>query len=394
MKSRLVSSIAILFLMISIAQAQSEHPVIIGHKYHIISEILNEEREYWISLPQSYEYENQSHKKYPILILLDGNVHFHSISGMVNTMSSGRSDKREIPEMIIIAILNVNRERDFTPDKIITKRENQTGGADDFLAFLESELIPKIEREYRTTSYRMLIGYSLGGLFATHAYLKESSSFNSFISIDPSLGTWDNKVMDEKLSNITNKVFQRPYYLATANWGKRSSGNRDKHVSFYELMKVKSTKDFNTSYKYYPNKNHSSIPLPAIYDGLLHIFRGYLQPYREIKDIDELINNYQQISQRNSHDFRPPENLVNRIGYRLLRSLDNEEMQLALNFFLLNTKNYPDSYNVFDSLGEAYYQLGNHDLAIDNFKHSIELNPNNKNAREMINMIKKQVRDE
>jgi predicted alpha/beta superfamily hydrolase len=128
-----------------------------------------------------------------------------SITGMVNYMSAGYNGNRKIPEMIVVAIQNVNRNRDFTPDKIITTRENDFGGGDRFLSFLEDELIPQLDQEYRTIPYRILYGHSLGGLLATHAYMKEKTLFNSFIAVDPSFGAWDADTMDKKLEAITNK---------------------------------------------------------------------------------------------------------------------------------------------------------------------------------------------
>ena len=367
--------------------AQSNEPIVIGSKHHITSDILSEERAYWVSLPESYKDEFKSYKKYPVLILLDGNTHFHFASGMVNSMSSGNSDKREIPEMIVIGVLNVNRERDFTPDKIITKRKNETGGGDNFLSFIETELIPKIDSEFRTAPYRILVGHSLGGLITAHSYLQQNSLFNSFISIDPSFGTWDEKVMDEKLNNSTNEILNKPLYIATANWGQRNLRNRDRHIRFFELLNSK-TKNLNAYHQYYPSKNHSSVVLPAFYDGLNFIFKGYNKSYRQVDNFEKFINQYQEFSIRNSYDFKPPEELVNRIAYHLMRSNDMLVKKEALKFFELNAKNYPQSYNVFDSLGEAYYILNNRNEAIENFTISLELNPENENALEMINKLK------
>jgi len=122
--------IVILFFLIGINQVKSQNAgqIVIGTKYILHSNILNEDREYWISLPESYSNEESSYKRYPVLIVLDGNAHFRSITGMVNYMSSGYNGNTRIPEMIVVAIQNVNRRRDFTPDKIITKRENDYGG--------------------------------------------------------------------------------------------------------------------------------------------------------------------------------------------------------------------------------------------------------------------------
>src|SRR5690606_29472209 len=119
-----------------------------------------------------------------------------------------------------VAIQNVDRRRDYTPDKIITVRENNTGGGDSFLGFLEDELLTELDQKYRTTSYRILFGHSLGGLLATHAYMKEKTLFNSFIAVDPSFGTWDSETMDKKLDSLGEQSFDRYLYIATANWGK------------------------------------------------------------------------------------------------------------------------------------------------------------------------------
>ncbi|WP_296317130.1 alpha/beta hydrolase, partial [Winogradskyella sp. UBA3174] len=179
--------VALIFLFgFNQVKSQNVEQIVIGTKHILHSNILNEEREYWINLPESYNNDEESYKKYPVLIVLDGNTHFKSITGIVSYMSGNG----EIPEMIVVAIQNVDRRRDYTPDKTITVRENNSGGGDKFLSFLEDELIPELNREYRTEPYRILFGHSLGGLLATHAYMKEKTLFNSFISVDPSFGTW------------------------------------------------------------------------------------------------------------------------------------------------------------------------------------------------------------
>lgn len=387
MKYRILNIVFTLIIGIANLHSQSYEQIVIGEKFKIQSEILSEEREYWISLPTSYKDELISYKQYPILIILDGNTHFSFVTSIVNSMSSGNTDKREIPEMIVVGILNVNRERDFTPDKIVTKRENQTGGGDNFLSFIENELIPKLDSEFRTVPYRVLVGHSLGGLITAHSYLQENSLFNSYISIDPSFGTWNEKVMDEKVSSIQNKVLSRPLYVATANWGRRNLRNRDRHIRFFESLNSK-TNNLNAYHKYYPSKNHSSVVLPAFYDGLNFIFKGYSKSYREVNDIEKFKNHYKELSINHSYEFKPPEELVNRIGYYLMRSNEPSVKQEALKFFNLNAENYPQSFNVFDSLGEAYNNLGNKKEAIENFKKSLELNPDNENALNMLNKLK------
>lgn len=244
-------------------------------KHSIQSKILNEERVYEVSLPDSYFSDKASQKKYPVLVLLDGNRFFKSISGMVNYMSSDTYRSWKIPEMIVIAIHNVDRRRDYTPDKIITVRKNNSGGGENFLNFLEKELLPEIDSKYRTTSERILFGHSLGGLLATHAYMKENSSFKSFLAIDPSFGTWNTETMDKKLNAMTENSFTRYIYIASANWGKRNINNRDRHVRFYESLNAKCKGKLPAKLEYFENESHSSVPLIAFYNGITTIFEGY-----------------------------------------------------------------------------------------------------------------------
>tara|TARA_R110002012_G_scaffold88274_2_gene217597 strand:+ start:30182 stop:31240 length:1059 start_codon:yes stop_codon:yes gene_type:complete len=350
---------------------------------------LDEDREYWISLPDSYDDTKAAYKSYPVLIILDGNIHFKSIAGMVNYMSSDAYRSWKIPEMIVVGIQNVDRRRDYTPDKIITVRENNSGGGEKFLSFVEEELIPELERKYRTEPYRILFGHSLSALLATHAYMKEKSLFNAFIAADPSMGTWDSETMDQKLEAVTNESFKRFFYVATANWGKRNIRNRDRHVRLYEGLNSKCEGSFPAKLEYFENENHASVPPIAFYNGISTIFEGYGISYRDVQSKDQLIQHFQAISQRLSWDFRPPENLVNQLGYGLLRSRTKSEKVKALTYFILNTENFPKSYNAFDSLGEAYETLGNSKNALINYKKSLELNSDNSHARMKIENLER-----
>ncbi|WP_268034746.1 alpha/beta hydrolase-fold protein [Algoriphagus sp. PAP.12] len=379
-----------LFVLFGITQlfSQDIDPITIGTKHKIHSTILNEEREYWINLPESYEDEGTSYKKYPLLIILDGNLHFQSITGAVNYMSSGYNGNLRIPEMIVVAIQNVNRRRDFTPDKIVTTRPNDSGGGENFLSFMENELIPELDQNYRTAPYRILFGHSLGGLLATHAYMKENTKFNSFIAVDPSFGTWDDETMDQKLDTLTENSFDRYIYIATANWGKRNIRNRDRHVRLFESLNSKCEGEFPAKLEYFEDENHGSVPQIAFYNGISAIFEGYGIYYRDIESKDQLDEHFKALSNRLSFDFYPPEQLVNRIGYTFLQSRNDVEKAKAVDFFILNTEYYPNSYNAFDSLGEAYEMLGNFSKAIENYQKSLALNPDNEHAANRISNLK------
>jgi pimeloyl-ACP methyl ester carboxylesterase len=76
---------------------------------------------------------------------------------------------------------------------------------------------------------------------------------------------------------------------------------------------------------------------------------------------------------------------MNSLGYHFLQ---NKKTDVAIKLFILNTLAYPQSSNVYDSLGEAYMKNGDKELAIKNYKKSLELNPRNSNAVEMLKKLK------
>jgi predicted alpha/beta superfamily hydrolase len=377
--------ISLLCLFINTLASQNQEPkeIILGQEFTIYSDVLSEERIYYVSLPASYQIPNNDYKKYPLLIVLDGNYHFEPASGVVHFMGGAG----QIPEMIVVGIKNVNRERDYTPDKIKTVRKNDMGGGDNFLAFLEQELIPELDQNYRTLPFRILAGHSLGGLLATHAYMKEKTLFNAFISIDPSFGSWDEETMDKKVAAVSPLAFGRSIYWASANSGSGKARNEDRHQRLFHALKEKSAGPFQAEIEYFEDENHRSVPLIAWYRGLLSIFKGYHYPYNSGKGIEDLVNNYEAISTRLSFSFPPPERLVNRIGYRSLNSRNEADRPNALDFFILNTQNYPSSYNAFDSLAEAYVRLGKKEEAIRNYKKALALNPEYRHAADQIKKL-------
>ena len=90
-----------------------------------------------------------------------------------------------MPELIVVAIPNVSgagRERDYTPPSMRQNHErpdSPAGKADAFLAFLRTELIPAIERDFRTAPERLLAGNSRGGLFVIYSLMAEPTLFQT-----------------------------------------------------------------------------------------------------------------------------------------------------------------------------------------------------------------------
>jgi len=251
--------------------SQHNTEITIGSKFVIKSNILDENRTCLISLPDAYNDASNQAKKYPIIILLDGYTHFKPAAGLVHFMSSNTNRNLLMPESIIVAIENVDRERDFTVTKIKTKRPNTMGGGRKFLDFIEKELIPYIDENYRTAPSRTLVGHSLGGLLTLNSYMDKNSIFNAYISLDPSIW-WDTEMMKNKVDSISAISFDKKLYVATANQGASNyERNKKRHDSFYALLQKKSSAPLHVKLEYFEQENHRSVPLIALYQGLKYL---------------------------------------------------------------------------------------------------------------------------
>ena len=220
-----------------------------------------------ISLPDSYD-ESGEEKRYPVMILLDGNVFFKTATGVVHFMSSQRNRNHLMPETIVVAIENVDRERDFTVTKIQTKRVNTMGGGRNFLDFIQKELIPYVDGNYRTEPHRTLAGHSLGGLLTINAYLDANSLFDAYLAIDPSLW-WDEQMMVQKVEAVQPTSLEKKLYIATANQGEANQGkNKKRHDAFYAGLHEKAGRQIPVAIEYFADEDHRSVPLKALYNGL------------------------------------------------------------------------------------------------------------------------------
>lgn len=166
---------------------EDEAPVIGAIPGTMRSEILGEEREYFVHLPEGYDADNAT--RYPVLYVLDGT----SQSGHTAESASLLARIGVVPPIIVVGVPSPGgetRNRDYTPPDMRLDTDVATspmGGADRFLSFLRDELIGRIERDYRTARPRMLSGWSRGGLFVIYSELVAPSLFDARFAHSPAL---------------------------------------------------------------------------------------------------------------------------------------------------------------------------------------------------------------
>lgn len=336
--------------------------IVIGKKEVIQSKILNEDRVYQIYLPENYNWAVD--RSYPVLYLLDGESNFLHTLSSVNFLSK----HGEIPELIIVAINSTVRIRDFTQTDWSTHWIGG-GGAINFRNFLSGELLPKIEKDFRTNGFRILSGHSASGQFTLYCLTSLPSLFNAYFVFSPSLD-WDNNLPQRSLEESFIKTESLKSFLYAArsdDFGKAL----DDYKKIVETLELHSPKGFRWISEDFPNETHSSIPLLAQINALRNLFNGYrLHNDLLFNGIEYAEKHYQKVSELVGYEIQIPENILNNLGYD---KLGNGEIQEAILIFKRNIEENPNSANAFDSLTDAYEEAGMWNEAIESSEKAVEL---------------------
>ena len=241
-------------------------PFVLGTIHEMQSKVLDEKRVINIYLPPGYN-ENDT-VNYPVIYLLDGSADedFIHIAGLVQFLNFPWVNK--LPNSILVGIANVDRRRDLTFPTTIEKDKKDfptTGGSEKFIDFIASELQPFIEKKYRTTPSKTIIGQSLGGLLATEILFKKPQLFNKYIIVSPSLW-WDNESLLKVPPKVLNPRFDNMISVFIA-FGKEGKIMETDAKSLVEILKLNPKKIKITS-EYFTDENHASIMHNAVYKGL------------------------------------------------------------------------------------------------------------------------------
>jgi len=237
----------------------------------LYSNILNEQRNIRIVLPEGYE--PNSEKTYDVIYVIDG----ERVTKIVSPIHDITSNWEEIPKCIIVGVDNKEidgvsqRNRDLLPTHL--ERSPLSGKADNYIKFFKEDLIPYINKKYATTNRKTLFGHSHAGTFALYTLLNEPTLFNAYILADPSLW-WDDKYViklaEKKLSlmpNINTSLFisgrEGKSYIAM---GTDAMGDvLEKNISKENVWR-------SIAYK---NETHFTIILKTAYDGLKFVYKGF-----------------------------------------------------------------------------------------------------------------------
>jgi predicted alpha/beta superfamily hydrolase len=247
----------------SIAKGE-RYPLNIGIIDHVQSAALGEDRTLNIYLPDGYDKDTTT--KYPVIYLLDGSKDedFIHVVGVVQFLTMIQA----MPNSIVVGIANVDRKRDFTypsANKADVKLVPTSGGSAKFMTFLETEVQPHIQKFYKVSNNKTLIGQSLGGLLATEVLLKKPSLFTQYIIVSPSLW-WDTENLLKGAVGMRRSHSYKGInaYLAVGNEGPQMVSDAKKLSQI-----LKADRDLRSTYSYLPKEDHLTILHNAVYEALL-----------------------------------------------------------------------------------------------------------------------------
>ncbi len=335
----------------------------------IDSKVLGERRTAYVRVPSSYSSGNS---RYPLIVMTDADAQMqHTVATIDFLVRNGR-----MPEVIVVGVTNTDRTRDLTPTHVdkatwddgMTLEFPTSGGADRFLTFIASELLPKIDAGYRTLPYRVFAGHSFGGLLALQAMVTRPKLFNAWIAVSPTLG-WDDRYILKRAAEFVASQKELDATLVVTVGNEGAALERD-FATLGQTFSSNKPQGFVYRGFYLDDDDHGSVVLPSHFAGFKAVFDGWRFSIDMHADPATLWQDaqahYARLSSRIGNRVAVPESTANMIGYQLLQAGNNDE---AIAVFRENVDQYPKSANVHDSLGEAYERSGD----LENAKGQYEL---------------------
>jgi predicted alpha/beta superfamily hydrolase len=271
--------LAYLFCLPVLLFSQTPKQFTLGIIDEIQSVQLSEKRILNIYLPEGYDKNDTTH--YPVIYLLDGGADedFIHVVGLVQFNNFEWVNRT--PKSIVVGIANVDRKRDFSYPTSVAEDKKAwptTGGSEKFIAFVEKELHPYIEKTYKGTKTKTLIGQSFGGLLATEILFKKPTLFNTYIIVSPSLW-WDDGSLLKLEPDILKEGFKQKtrIYLAVGNEGvgpgKKPHSMEKDVIQLHDMLKASKCQCLDMMFDYLTQENHGTI----LHRALLNAF-DFLSP--------------------------------------------------------------------------------------------------------------------
>jgi len=360
-----VGAVAVLALSAT-AQPQGTD-IVLGKSFPMTSKILNREVNVFIAVPDGY---NSGSARYPVLYDLNSFISFTLDCGTAGLL--GRVSI--IPDMIVVGVPSL--ERGYVPTPFEERGADPTP-TDLSLKFIREELIPFVEKNYRTNAFRILYGHSVGGLFTMYTLFNEPDLFTAYLAGSPWFQTNNQYWLKNIEKMAKNRSLEGKFLFMTV--GKEETPlTLDTYRDLEKWMNGQPASGLVWKSAWLEG-DHGSMVGRNIYDGLLFIFGGWRVPdepiiQADVARIEEYLKSHDDKWSKYGFEISSifPEARLNAFGYNLI---SRKEYDKAVKILAYNAKLYPQSYNAQDSLAEAYLTKGDKEQAIHFYKLAVQLNP-------------------
>jgi len=312
--------------------------------YQIASAILKHTRRINIALPPSYAH-SAIERRYPVTIVLDGEANVSQIMAVSDELSRNGL----IPESVIVAIENTGsfRERvhDLTPPGLSVSGSSLNEGGDLFLDFIEKELLPAIDRQFRGSAPRTFIGHSSGGILVTWAAATRTA-YRAVIAIDAPINLSENWLAKKLIERA--RVLPAPlrYMSLEARFG----WSEDAWKSLVAAAPA-SWKLYREQMK--SKESHESLGMISMYLGLREAFSDYSMYAAPVTPTTSILPYYSTISLALGADVIPPRKLIRTVVEDLLMEGRGAAAREAYNRLVSGYGAPADSSNLLKQIAEV-----------------------------------------
>ena len=331
----------------------------------IKSAALNEQRTVVVQLPKSYQ--ANPNKVYPVIYRLDGAGNIPLISAVMERL---QNDNRA-PEVIIVAIENTNRLRDLYPtvNKEPQGPVGEGGGAAKFLAFIEQELMPLINKSYRSHNFNVIAGASAAGVFALYTMQANPELFQAHIAYSPAVW-WNYGAPVKAAKSFINKSKDLNNYVYI-NIGEEAGLMRERYNELQQALQSNSLVNLRFFSDAFNNVSHNLTSVAGSFNAYHNLFLPKQMPMSALSDDIESIDvYYKKLSQQWGEQIAPPDRAVRSLGYNLTGS---KQFTRAIEVFKYNIKNHPKSVDAFSALSYGYEMQGDTRQALEQMESALAI---------------------
>ncbi|CAL2056593.1 alpha/beta hydrolase-fold protein [Tenacibaculum sp. 190524A05c] len=374
------------------SNAQESEPYSVGKNYWINSKILKEKIEISIYLPENYK---STITNYPVLYILDGQRYF--LNGVLYQHTLKWQDKT--PDFIVVGIKTNNRQR-----RKLFSRDSKK-----FIQFLNSELVPYLENNYRTSSKRYLFGWEMAGGLAIEILTSIHNLFSTYFISSPT------HLTDERLQKLSNKLSQdkNPTELIYVTLGSNEDWALSSIEKLQKILRDNNSSKLKWKYELYEDENHHSTPTLTMHKGLNLYFNDYvylrfksLKEFEDFGGIDQLKKHFVERGRKYDISKAIHKSTKHFLLLQAMKENDFESFVLFMNEFkdyyktktrdswfnryaqfylkhnhpnqaieILNygQNKFPNSAILQASLGDTFFSTGNKEKARNHYQKALDL---------------------